>query len=170
MSQNKDNDDDGLWGFVTRNILPLAGKAFYAEKPKPIQKRDITEKTVRTTPAKTLSKKQAQHSIHNNTGIDRKNWERFTKGKMDIDARLDLHGLSEEDAYHAFKTFLHLQIHRKNRCVLIITGKGKGILKNALYRWIDDPAFQSNILKFSKAAPKHGGDGAFYILLRRHKD
>lgn len=112
--------------------------------------------------------------------IDRRTLEKLRKGQMTIDARLDLHGMRQTEAYDALNRFMVLSVQQRLRCVLIITGKGKprvstsaiiepenGVLKKMLPQWLEDTKFKKNILTILPADKKHGGSGAFYIYLKK---
>ncbi len=108
---------------------------------------------------------------------DKRLRERFQKGELPIDGRIDLHGLTANPAQRQFCQFLTEHIHSGSRCLLIITGKGRdpqtgqtgGILRQSLTDWINVPAFAPHIL-ICQPAPRHmGGNGAFLILLRRQR-
>jgi len=112
-------------------------------------------------------------------GIDRRTAARFTKGRMDIDATLDLHGMDQDRAHRALIAFIQRARAAGYRCVLVITGKGsrskaetggprgRGILKAAAPGWLNGPGVREHILSFSTARPRDGGDSAFYVLLKR---
>ncbi|MCB2012748.1 MAG: Smr/MutS family protein [Geminicoccaceae bacterium] len=104
--------------------------------------------------------------------MDRRNWQRLKRGQMGIDARLDLHGLSQEEAHRRLDSFLLAQQARGARCVLVITGVGQrngGILRNMTPRWLDTEPNRSRILAYSPAQTRDGGHGALYVLLRRRR-
>lgn len=92
-------------------------------------------------------------------------------GDVVIEARLDLHGQTEADAHEALLAFVEAQQKRGKRLVLVITGKGHDEKPSALRanvpRWCDVPPLAEKILAVRFAAPHHGGDGAYYILLRK---
>ena len=91
-------------------------------------------------------------------------------GDVVIEAKLDLHGQTEASAYDAFKEFVETQSKRGKRMLLVITGKGAGgesVLRANLPRWCDVPPFDNLVLAVRTAAQHHGGDGAYYILLRK---
>jgi DNA-nicking Smr family endonuclease len=101
-------------------------------------------------------------------GIQHKILRKLRKGQYNIEATLDLHGMTVEKSRHSLSRFLLRCHHKGLRYVLIIHGKGKGsnkpILKNKLNHWLR----QSNeILAFCSATTKIGGSGALYVLLRR---
>jgi DNA-nicking Smr family endonuclease len=107
-------------------------------------------------------------------GIDRANAERLKRGQHRIEARLDLHGLTQADAHRVLALFVRSAHEAGRRCVLVITGRGlgangSGVLKSALPRWLEEPELRRQILATSPARPCHGGAGALYLLLRRRR-
>ncbi|MBT3331032.1 MAG: hypothetical protein HN644_11650 [Rhodospirillales bacterium] len=109
-------------------------------------------------------------------GLDKRNNQRLIKGKMAIDARLDLHGSTQQEAHRDLNGFIERCYARNFRCVLVITGKGLrlssgeiGVLRRAVPQWLNDQPLRSMILGFSHATPKDGGEGALYVLLKRKR-
>jgi len=105
-------------------------------------------------------------------GVDRRTAEKHRRGRLPVEARLDLHGLTQEEAHRALERFLPHAQESGCRSVLVITGKGardgaRGVLKEAVPRWLNLPPLRPLILSFSWAQPKDGGSGALYVLLRR---
>jgi DNA-nicking Smr family endonuclease len=91
---------------------------------------------------------------------------------MPIEARLDLHGLTQAEAHHALSRFIAGSRAVGRRCVLVITGHGRfsgGVLKQAVPRWLHEAEMRPHILAISPAQPQHGGAGALYVLLRRFR-
>jgi DNA-nicking Smr family endonuclease len=89
---------------------------------------------------------------------------------MPIDARLDLHGLTQAEAHARLTAFLKEAQARGNRCVLVITGRALqhgGTLRTATPRWLDEAPLRRLVLSYSPATLQHGGEGALYVLLRR---
>ena len=90
-----------------------------------------------------------------------------------IDARLDLHGYTLDKAFEVLKNFIHNQSRQNARCLLVITGKGgllgRGVLKAEMPVWMNSGEIRSLVLSYTTAQPKDGGDGAFYILLKRNR-
>lgn len=95
------------------------------------------------------------------------------RGEMDIDGRIDLHGLTQEAAHVALNGFISRCYALGRRCVLVITGKGtregSGVLRAAVPRWLNDRPLRGVILAFSHAQPRDGGEGALYVLLKRQR-
>jgi DNA-nicking Smr family endonuclease len=105
-------------------------------------------------------------------GIDRANAERLKRGLHRIEARLDLHGMTQAEAHQALSAFVAESRGIGRRCVLVITGRGRGqggtgVLKTLVPRWLEEPALRPNVLAIAPAQPQHGGPGATYLLLRR---
>ena len=121
------------------------------------------------------------------TGLDRRTSQRLSRGQIEVDARIDLHGESVETAWMKLREFLHASRGRGARTVLVITGKGssdyarhtlhgtshfhaperQGRLRRMATQWFHDPEFSHLISGYQPAHPKHGGGGAFYVRLRR---
>ncbi len=97
--------------------------------------------------------------------------QRVARGREPIDARIDLHGLTQAEAHAALSRFLHAASARGARLVLIITGKGtrsgEGVLKRQVPLWLALPEFRELVIGFEGAHAAHGGEGALYVRLRR---
>ena len=99
--------------------------------------------------------------------------ERLQKGHFAFHLHLDLHGRSREAAHAAVARFVGDARRAGERCVLIITGRGKSspgglsVLREALPRWLCRAPIKAHVLAFCTARAVDGGPGAFYVLLRR---
>ena len=103
-------------------------------------------------------------------GLDRRSWLRLKRGRQQIDASLDLHGLTQAEAHGRLTRFLADAQRRGHRCVLVITGRGLyrgGVLRQMVPRWLGEPPNRGRVLTYSPARLHHGGEGALYLLLRR---
>jgi DNA-nicking Smr family endonuclease len=123
---------------------------------------------------KTSSNKRKKLALNDKSDVDTNTIREIDKGKYRIDASLDLHGL---DRYAAFDKLKHLVTHayqNRQRLLLIITGKGgaskQGILREKIESWVNSPEIRPYIVRISQAAKHHGGDGAFYLLIKRKRD
>jgi DNA-nicking Smr family endonuclease len=105
---------------------------------------------------------------YNQDGISHKTLRKLRKGQYNVEAKLDLHGMTTEKARIALNQFLMRCLHKKMRVVLVIHGKGHPgqapILKNKLNHWLRETDV---VLAFCSAASIHGNRGATYILLKR---
>ncbi|QKX01614.1 DNA mismatch repair protein MutS [Wolbachia endosymbiont of Cruorifilaria tuberocauda] len=107
--------------------------------------------------------------------LDYNTKSKVDRGKCFISNKLDLHGYSMNDAYYKLVDFIIKNYRVGNRCLLIITGHGNtvgkaDIIKNSLSNWLNDIKIQHVVLYYQQAIKKHGGKGAFYVLLRRNKN
>ena len=90
------------------------------------------------------------------------------KGRLEPEAKLDLHGYRQEAAYRALQRFVMHAHGMGQRVVLIVTGKGEA-LRGMLPRWLGESEFRNLVVGISTAHAKHGGDGAFYVALKKHR-
>ncbi len=137
-------------------------------------------------PFSDLSQELKDISARSNVaGLDRKSSEKLRRGKMEIEGRVDLHGFTRKQAHTRLRSFIHSAHRKGSRCVLVITGKGssagkaeddvymgggrKGILREEVPRWLMEPDLRKLVLDFRTAQPRHGGEGALYVLLRRSR-
>jgi DNA-nicking Smr family endonuclease len=104
-------------------------------------------------------------------GIDRRQALRLKRGQLPIEARLDLHGMTQGEAHRELAAFVARNHAAGKRVLLIVTGKGtregSGVLRAAVPRWLAEPALRPAVLTTASAVPRDGGDGARYLLLRR---
>jgi DNA-nicking Smr family endonuclease len=107
-------------------------------------------------------------------GLDRRSAERLRRGQTPVEDRIDLHGLTQEEAHRRLNVFLAAAARGGRRCVLIITGtgvwrEGGGVLRDAVPRWLNESPLRPLVLAFAQAQPRHGGSGALYVLLKRRR-
>ena len=162
MSEKIPYKDLILWKALSETCKPLRGKEVfipedYEEKPsvKFVIKRDVSVK--KEIPAVA------------DFQTDKRVLKKIKKGKVFIDAKLDLHGMTQAEAYVALRNFIYSASSRGRRYTLIITGKGSGILQTALPRWLELAEIKPYVSWFQVADIQHGGSGAFYVVLRKYK-
>ena len=122
----------------------------------------------------TASKHLPEIQHGESANVDKQTARRLKQGKLEIEARLDLHGLKQLKAETTLKNFIRSAHSNGKRCVLVIPGKGAqsqggGVLKSMVPKWLNDPINRANILCFDYAKPGDGGSGALYVLLRRKR-
>ena len=108
-------------------------------------------------------------------GLDRKRGDKLRKGKLEIEGTLDLHGMTRDQAQGAVRRFIEASQSMGRRTVLVITGKGythggDGVLRSELPRWLNADPLRSKIVAFDFAQPRHGGQGAFYVYIKKVRD
>ncbi len=100
----------------------------------------------------------------------------LSRGRKEIDARLDLHGMTQTRAHRELFGFLQRARSDGLTFVLVITGKGRagadperGVLRRQVPQWLSLPEFRSLVVGFEEAHVGHGGEGALYVRIRRSK-
>lgn len=109
--------------------------------------------------------------------FDRRERAKIAKGRREIDARIDLHGMTQARAHRALLNFLQGEADDGARLALVITGKGKatspdtprGVLRRLVPEWLALPEFRAFVVSFEEAAIGHGGEGALYVRIRRSR-
>jgi DNA-nicking Smr family endonuclease len=160
--------DRGIWQRAIQGVTPLRRRPAPAREgtnppPQPVSPRKQENETTSAPRLPTLDRF---------SGIDRANAERLKRGLHKIEARLDLHGMTQSEAHRALAAFVRSSRDAGLRCVLVITGRGfgpngPGILRVSVPRWLEEPELKRQVLAIAPAKPQHGGSGASYLLLRR---
>jgi DNA-nicking Smr family endonuclease len=113
--------------------------------------------------------------------MDRREYQRLKRGKRDPEARIDLHGMTMDRAHPALTRFILAAQAAEARLVLVITGKGRGadgggpiphprgVLRHKVPEWLRLPPLGQAVLQITPAHQRHGGDGAYYVYLRRRR-
>ena len=173
MSKRPDRlseDDRVLWNLVARTAKPLKGRASVDIPDMAIEAKPAAPPTAQPAAnAPGAAKPKAQHVTHR---LDEPTLDKLSKGRLPIEGRVDLHGLTQDEAYSLLFSFLHRAHAGGIRYVLVITGKGSssggdGVLRRAVPAWLSTPAFRPLVSSHDHAARNHGGAGALYIRLRR---
>jgi DNA-nicking Smr family endonuclease len=169
-------EDVELWRRVARDIAPLPGRTPHPDRGRLARDAAGTAAAQSTAPAAptkhaaTSPPQPAPPPLDNFAGVDRATAERLKRGRRAIEARLDLHGMTQAEAHRALFGFVAGSRTSGRRCVLVITGHGRlggGVLKSAVPRWLHEPELCRHVLAIAPARPQHGGAGALYVLLRR---
>ena len=178
---NQDEDEDRiLWQRVTQLVTPLP------DRNHPISSlRTVKQPAHPAKPAQKWSKKKPlpepsspiivkPHSPidlreGDRAGLDGRTQRRLFRGDVPIERRLDLHGHTAACAEIKLRRFVEDASHAGCRCVLVITGKGAGVLKGHVPGWLKRLPLSGLVLALAEARPADGGSGAFYVLLRRRR-
>lgn len=172
-ARNLSDDERVLWNLVARTATPLRGRKAAAEaaarETAPACAVPSVEESVQSTSAAQPTPPKRQHVGH---VLDRPTLDKLSKGRLPIEGRVDLHGMSQAEAHSLLLSFLQRAHAGGIRYVLVITGKGSssggdGVLKRAVPAWLGTPPFRSLVSSHDHAARNHGGTGALYIRLRR---
>ncbi|MBW2242916.1 MAG: Smr/MutS family protein [Deltaproteobacteria bacterium] len=118
--------------------------------------------------------RRGEHLLGLAKGIDRAHRDRLSRGEVEIDVELDLHGLGEPDARSLVRAAVEDAYQEGDRCLLVIHGRGRGsefgsVLREGLPEWLTAPPAGRRVMAFATALPRDGGPGASYVLLRRKR-
>jgi DNA-nicking Smr family endonuclease len=171
-------DEHAVWDGVTRSIKPLRRRiAAKISTPAVTESKGVSGRAPpKPRPMPAAQPMPVRHSPQP-TSLDRRTRQKLARGSQPIDARIDLHGLTQSEAHHALARFLRNAQRDGARFVLVITGKGgprvdvsageRGVLRRQVPLWLKLPEFRSFVVGFEEAHVGHGGGGALYVQVRR---
>lgn len=182
-------DEKALWDRVAARATPM-NPALKAEAPVPSAKPAKTPVDIPDFEVGAKVPEMARHNLAPGIGMqlrsaplqmDAKSFGQMTRGKLKPEARIDLHGMTVAEAHPELVDFI-LRAHASGkRLVLVITGKGKarddggpmplrqGVLRHQVPQWLSLPPLGSCVLQVTPSHKRHGGEGAYYVYLRRHR-
>jgi DNA-nicking Smr family endonuclease len=170
-------EERALWEGVAKEVKPLR------KKPRS-GKTEAASAEVETTAAAKVAVPANPPKIPRATKpivpplapLGRRDRAQLSRGQKEIDARLDLHGMTQTRAHRALFGFLQRAHSGGLTFVLVITGKGRagadperGVLRRQVPQWLSLPEFRSLVVGFEEAHIGHGGEGALYVRIRRPK-
>ncbi len=172
--------ESDLWQQVMDDVEPLQDSYLLVDEPAPADDTapaPDTKKSKVPSPETSPSPQPAPQpeldlSHGEAPGLDRRTQTKMRRGQVDIEARIDLHGMTQAQAHRELGGFLFDSQAMGRRSVLVITGKGaggEGVLREAVPRWLNEGDNRRMVRAFSHAAPKDGGEGALYVLLKKLK-
>lgn len=174
-------NDAELWARIAGSTKPL-GKRSVAAAPGPAKQRarpPAKEAEPPRRPAPKAAPKPAP--VARGEALDRQTARQLERGRLPVEARLDLHGMRQRDAHVALRRFLKGAQGKGFRHVLVITGKGRdpearrsffaeeepGVLRQAVPHWLAAPELAGIVVSYAPAPRRLGGEGALYVRLRR---
>lgn len=181
MSRRRELTDEEatLWTGVARSVKPL--------RPAKTKMKSAKAAVASSLPAAEM-KPQRSPAVSRPTALrtkkppplasfDKREKKRVARGHDTIDARIDLHGMTQSEAHGALIRFMRRAQANGARIALVVTGKGsgtshdgereRGVLRRQVPLWLALPEFRSFIVGFDEAHVAHGGEGALYVRLRR---
>ncbi|MFO1209045.1 MAG: Smr/MutS family protein [Amaricoccus sp.] len=180
-------EEGRLWHEVTASARPLHGIST-PDLPPPVEQAVLALPPAprpEPAPARPLQPKQPPPAApaldRAHPHMDRRRFDKLRRGRLDPEARIDLHGMTSERAHAALAGFVRDAHARDLRLVLVITGKGRpdeaalaprrhGILRHSVPHWLATPPLAALILQVAAAHQRHGGTGALYVYLRRRRE
>lgn len=194
MGRKRDlqEDERALWDEVMRDVRRLRGvKASKAKDEKTRISRAARESPALPAPSRPAAVTPAPKSKKASLpafGVDGATAERLKRGKVEPDATLDLHGMTQAQAHARLVSFVRRAHEHAYRCILVVTGKGAprrsphepasfvmpersnaGVLRIMVPRWLEEDALRQVVVGVQGAHQRHGGAGALYVYLRRKR-
>ncbi len=172
MARRLSAHERALWSRVAASVRPLPGKAAVAPpaSPPPTPRADPPSQRAPTPPPRPLYEGRQPAGVAAATldgGWDRK----LGRGDVAPDRVIDLHGHTVDAAYRVLTEALDRAASAGERIILVITGKGSGErpgrIRAELAHWLDRGEHRGRVAALRPAHPRHGGGGAFYLILRR---
>ena len=169
-----EDDDNALFQQYMKGTRPLNSDRRMPEnvrhKARP-QKRSATPSSPSLPLRIDTNIDQNNSLFYHRGGLQHAYLKRLKRGDIKIEARLDLHGQTLDQAQRSLSQFIEASVDAGLRCVLIVHGRGLGsenrpLLKQAVSQWLPQI---NRVLAFSSAIPSHGGVGAVYVILRRQR-
>jgi DNA-nicking Smr family endonuclease len=173
-------EERALWESVAKQTKPLRKKLRAAKAVAEPSAAETPVAAKSITPPKSLPSaampRPAKPAAPPLAPLGRRERSQLSRGRKEIDARLDLHGMTQTRAHRALSGFLQRAHSDGLTFVLIITGKGKmgaeserGVLRRQVPQWLSLPEFRSLVVGFEEAHVGHGGEGALYVRIRRSR-
>jgi DNA-nicking Smr family endonuclease len=178
-------DEEDLWSLVARTVRPLrpaAARKIARQLAVDAEKKAAARETSRPVKNGAAEPKKAAPSPRPAappalSPMMRKERQKLARGHETIDARIDLHGMTQTEAYAALRSMLQRSQANGAKFVLVITGKGqpnaslngRGVLRRQVPLWLALPEFRRYVAGFDVASASHGGEGALYVRLRKAK-
>ena len=185
MAIKKGTDDNDLFRAVMQDVEPLKRRSPRISSSSPLNAKTSAPKLAKAkkqqmcpsvidvvSPESNNPKAALRHG--DVTELDRRTGQRFKRGQLPIEGRLDLHGMTQAEAHRALGAFITRHCTAGRRCVIVVTGKGVnkeggGVLRNAVPRWLNEVPNRDKVLAFEYARQRDGGAGALYVLLKRKR-
>ena len=175
MSASSGPDDFEVWRRLTRSVRPLPGRRMppQARPRKAETERDRPE----PPPPPPCGPAPVPRPAPAGGGIDKRTARRIRRGSLRIEARIDLHGFTREEARRRLTRFIAESQAAGRRLVLVVTGKGRraedgmavGVIRREVPFWLSRPPNAARVLDTAPAQPRDGGDGALYVYLRKSR-
>jgi len=174
------DEDRALWQHVTKSVRAYEKpKADAARAAKPAAKKSATKPAAPKEPAALMPAAKRSAGVIVTPAprqplADDGTAKSLRRKKWTIEKTLDLHGMTQAAAHQALLRFIAAAERKEARTLLVITGKGSrlaggGVLRRLLPLWLEEPPLRAKVLAVTPARIEDGGDGAFYIRLRKKK-
>ena len=180
------NEENDLFLKQMRGVTPIK-KNNRTPNKKIINKNNLIKKKTTLIKANNLKIEKKRDTKQSHFALESSNIRKnIKKNILKIDKKIDFHGKSLLEAEQIFSSTIVECFNKNKRCLLFVTGKGlfktkdfnyinkpklyHGVIRAAFFGWVKSKNFSKHILSFEQASVEHGGDGAFYVYLRKNKN
>ena len=176
MPANSGPDDFEVWRRLTRSVRPLPGRRTPPQaRPRQAETERDRPEAPPPPPPPPCGPAPVPRPAPAGGGIDKRTARRIRRGALRIEARIDLHGFTREEARRRLTRFIAESQLAGRRLVLVVTGKGRraedgmaaGVIRREAPVWLAHPPNAARVLDTAPAQPRDGGDGALYVYLRK---
>ena len=159
-----------LWTIATADVRPARARPRKHVSPTPAA--EVPAPLSPSGPSAVSDRPMAPKPPPRPIDIDPRTFVKIKRGRIDVDAKLDLHGLRQAEAQRSLTAFLRRCQANGARIAIIVTGKGLtrdegGVLRRVVPMWLEAPNLRDVVVGFGEAARHHGGEGALYVRIRR---
>ncbi len=195
--RNVTADEARLWEHATRSLAPVKAKPRVVPTPAPTAPASTPTQASQVPtsgkapaaarePSKVAIAKAKSRPPAPLADFDRRKVRQIASGKIEVEARIDLHGSRQHDARASLRAFLLAAYAKGHKTVLVITGKGgeepadglgslmgerqRGVIRRNVPHWLEEPDLRAVVLSYTQASPRHGGAGALYVQLRKARE
>nr|WP_247651134.1 Smr/MutS family protein [Roseovarius autotrophicus] len=185
-------EEEALWQEVVRRTVPIKPQSQAMlllskpelrrdPSPQPVEPFRIGQRAQPGGPGHDVLPGLTERIASAPVAMDRKAFQRLRRGKLTPEARIDLHGMTLDQAHGALSGFILRAHGQGKRLVLVVTGKGKdrddggpipvrhGVLRHNVPHWLRVPPLGPLVLQIAEAHISHGGGGAYYVYLKRQR-
>jgi DNA-nicking Smr family endonuclease len=157
-----------LWRAITQDVRPFGHRPL-RHPPDPAPEA-LNPAPASATPAR--EKTESAGRVPPVTGIDDRTRTNLRRGRLEVDVKLDLHGMRQQEAQRALFDFLYRAQAENAKVVIVVTGKGLssesgGVMRRMVPMWLQAPNLRDIVVSFGEAARNHGAEGALYVGIRR---
>jgi DNA-nicking Smr family endonuclease len=171
------DEEIALWLTVAKSVTPRPG-AHLPDATSPPPHKSAGGTSPAPAVVAPVKPSQSPRSLPRLAPLERRLRQKLSRGHAEVEAAIDLHGMTQAEAHSALHHFLSRAQGHGARLVLVVTGKGErtsgeygasGVLRRAVPLWLNAPEWRGFVVGFEEASRPHGGAGALYVRLRRRE-
>lgn len=177
MARGLTPEERRLWDRVARTVSPARGRKAAPPiepspmaTPAPAKAAAPASRKAAAAPVPSKPSSPQPRTAPAPAELEPRRRRRIARERDPVEAALDLHGFGRFEAEDQAVAFLYRCQAQGMRAVLIVTGQGRrggGVIRASIHEWLTGPRLRGVVSGFASAHRRHGGDGAFYVTLKR---